>query len=167
MSRAWAMPSRETFSIPPIHDLLARWVEGVVVDPFARDSQWATHANDLDPQTNASSHLPALEFCASLAELGVKADVALFDPPYSPRQISECYRKIGLPVGTKDTQNARLYREVRDAMDRLLRPGGVAISCGWGSSGFGKERGYRLEEILLVCHGAAHNDTIVTVESKR
>lgn len=32
--------------------------------------------------------------------------------------------------------------------------------------GFGLKRGYELLEVLLVPHGAAHNDTIVTVERK-
>ena len=64
----------------------------------------------------------------------------------------------------RDTQNARLYREVRDFIC-VLSPARV-ISCGWNSTGMGKARGYEIEEILLVNHGAAHNDTIVMVERK-
>lgn len=30
----------------------------------------------------------------------------------------------------------------------------------------GKKRGYTIEEILLVCHGPGHNDTICMAESK-
>jgi len=30
----------------------------------------------------------------------------------------------------------------------------------------GKKMGFELIEILLVCHGSDHNDTIVTVERK-
>jgi hypothetical protein len=30
----------------------------------------------------------------------------------------------------------------------------------------GRNRGFRIEEILLVCHGACHNDTIITVDRK-
>lgn len=41
-----------------------------------------------------------------------------------------------------------------------------ATFCGWNSAGFGKVRGYVFEEILLVAHGGAHNDTIVTVERR-
>jgi len=48
----------------------------------------------------------------------------------------------------------------------MLKPGGIAICFGWNSMGFGLTRGYELKEILLVTHGAAHNDTIVTVERK-
>ena len=92
--------------------------------------------------------------------------MVLFDPPYSPRQIQECYQQIGREVTTQDTQNARLYKRVKDGLDRMLKPGGIAICCGWNSMGFGLKRGYELLEILMVPHGAAHNDTIVTVERK-
>ena len=40
------------------------------------------------------------------------------------------------------------------------------MSFGWNSSGFGNTRGYVVEEILLVAHGGAHNDTICVVERK-
>ena len=32
--------------------------------------------------------------------------------------------------------------------------------------GFGIQRGFKMERILLVPHGGPHNDTIVTVERK-
>ena len=30
----------------------------------------------------------------------------------------------------------------------------------------GKTRNYVIQEILMVCHGRAHNDTIITVDKK-
>lgn len=59
-----------------------------------------------------------------------------------------------------------LYKRVRDAVDELLRPGGIVLSFGWSSNGMGKSRRYELEEILLVCHGGAHNDTICIAKRK-
>ncbi len=94
------------------------------------------------------------------------ADAVLFDPSYSPRQIAEVYQQVGRKCGTEETQNARLYRRVKDGLDRMLKPDGIAICCGWNSMGFGLHRGYELLEVLLVPHGGAHNDTIVTVERK-
>lgn len=99
--------------------------------------------------------------------MGIVADAVLLDPPYSPRQISECYRRVGLKCSMSDTQNAVIYLDAICRLDTLLRPGGVAIRCGWNSAGFGVGRGYEMERILLVSHGGAHNDTIVTVERKR
>ena len=38
LTRRWSMPSSETFSIPPIRELIWRYATGVIVDPFARNS---------------------------------------------------------------------------------------------------------------------------------
>lgn len=166
MAREWAMPNPDTFSIPPIAAFLDRWLEpgAIVVDPFARNSKRGTVTNDLNPDTCAEYHLEAAEFCAVM--VGIEADAVLFDPPYSPRQISEAYANIGRRAGTEETQNARLYKSVRDGLNQLLRPGGIALSFGWNSAGFGKDRGYEMLEILLVAHGGAHNDTICVAERK-
>lgn len=80
--------------------------------------------------------------------------------------MSEAYKNAGRKVGMQETQNARLYKECKDRMTRLLRVNGIAICCGWNSMGFGINRGFEMLEVLLVTHGAAHNDTIVTVERK-
>lgn len=167
ITRVFAMPSPDTFSIRPIADLLNRWLkaEHVSVDPFARNSTRATITNDLNPSTAAMFHMKAEDFVLTLEP--ASADVALFDPPYSPRQISEVYQQVGLACGTKDTQNARLYKSVKDGLHAALKPGGVAICCGWNTMGFGLGRGYTMEEILIVAHGGAHNDTLVTVERKQ
>jgi hypothetical protein len=58
------------------------------------------------------------------------------------------------------------WTEIKDILSTKLIPGGVVISFGWNSEGFGIGRGYQLEEILLIAHGSGHNDTIVTVERK-
>lgn len=166
--RVFAMPDEATFSIHPISELLDRWLPigtTLVIDPFARNSARGTCTNDLNPRTKATMHLPAEEFLANF-ESKEFAHAVLFDPPYSPRQIAECYRIAKRKAAMMDTQNARLCKVVKDSLDRLLAPGGIAICCGWNSSGMGTGRGYELLEVLLVNHGAAHNDTIVTVERK-
>lgn len=168
LSRVWAMPSPQTFSIKPIGALLDRWLADrtVIVDPFSSSSRRAQWCNDLNP-AHCETPMDAEAYCQWFAAQGGVADAVLFDPPYSPRQVSEVYKSIGLAVSTTETQNGRLYKRVRDALDAILCPGGVAISCGWNSAGFGTTRGYTIEEILLVAHGGAHNDTIVVVERKK
>lgn len=147
ITRQWAMPSSETFSIPPIADFIQRWWRAPSVDPFARNSGLATYTNDLSPATSAQDHMDAAAWCEELARREIEVELVLFDPPYSPRQISEVYQSIGRDVSTADTQSPRLYREVRDGLDELLRPGGVALSFGWNSAGFGVVRGYTVLEI--------------------
>ena len=168
MSHDFGMPNGKTFGILPITKFINRWVcgAGVIVDPFSGGSQVGTITNDLNPDIESHFHMEAEEFCLSLCKDGVQADVVLFDPPYSPRQISELYKSVGLTVGMKETQNARLYRRVRDRFDPIVRVGGCVLSFGWNSNCMGEKRGYVIEEILLVRHGSAHNDTICVAEKK-
>lgn len=53
-----------------------------------------------------------------------------------------------------------------DPVSPKIKISGYAICFGWNSVGFGKQRGFEIIEILLICHGGHHNDTIVTVERK-
>jgi hypothetical protein len=160
------MPNRNTFSIPPIAALLKRFIRRDMhgTDAFARDATWGTMTNDLNPKTAARFHIDALAFLRMMSQF--RFDFHLFDPPYSARQIVECYEGIGRQVFQSDTQRGALFRQCRDAMDKSLKPGGIVISCGWDSNGMGLGRGYTTIEILMVRHGGAHHDTLVTVERK-
>lgn len=168
-TRCFAMPNAETFSIKPIGEFVRAYLAcaKVSVDPFARNRDWATYTNDINPATAAQSHQDAEVFMAELHARGVVVDLALFDPPYSPRQVSEHYKAAGVPVTAEDTQNGRLYKRVRDALDKIIRPGGVVLSFGWQSAGMGDGRGYEMIETMLVAHGGGHNDTICIAERKR
>lgn len=165
IERKWAQPSRHTFTIKPITDLLRRYVGSGIgwVDPFAGYNSPAEFTNDLDPTTPARSHLDALEFCTHLQ--GIYKGI-LFDPPYSLRQLKECYNNIGIDK-IPYQQTIRFYADLKDVMVAKIQLGGYAISFGWNSIGFGKKRGFQILEILLVSHGRAHNDTIVTVDIKK
>jgi len=164
INRVWAMPSRWTFQIPPIRDLVARYCDGGKrwIDPFAGMTSPAEFTNDLNPETPAQYHLDALDF---LNQLEGQYRGILFDPPYSYHQMKECYAEIG--KGEITSRHAtNFYGDLRKAIEDKIIPGGLAISCGWNSIGMGKTHGFELIEILLVCHGRAHNDTIVTIERK-
>lgn len=169
-SREWAMPNGDTFSVPPIGGFVQKYLALSLrsVDPFARNKEWATYTNDLNPKTAAKYHLDAEEFLNLLVSEGLAGtfDLAILDPPYSPRQISECYKEAGITVGMKDTQNAALYARVKAALAPLMAPGSIVLSFGWNSAGMGKKYGFEPIEYLLVAHGGAHNDTICLAERK-
>ena len=168
MTRAFGRANKDTFTCPPIGHFVLGYREqaNVSIDPFARNKDWFTHTNDLNPETKAQHHLDAEEFLNFMDDKGVVADLGIVDPPYSPRQISESYKGIGKTVTKEDTQNARLYKRVRDAMDKIIPVDGIVLSFGWNSNGMGKGRGYEIIEILLVAHGSAHQDTICMAEKK-
>lgn len=167
INRAWAMPNHNTFSIKPINELVGKYLMhgNSWLDPFSRKSPFGqfTVTNDLSPEFEADYHLESLEFLKLFAD--ESQDGVLFDPPYSPRQISECYKGVGRAVHMQDTQSS-FYTERKKEVARVLNKGGLAICFGWNSGGIGKTLGFELIEILLVAHGGAHNDTIVTVERK-
>ncbi len=167
LNRSWAMPNSKTFTIKPIRELIERTLtDGVWIDPFVRDSVFKTQmtfTNDLNQDFEATHHVDALEFLRTFADNSV--DGALFDPPYSPRQISECYQGVGRRTTMQDTQ-ASFWGNLKTEFGRIMKPTGKVITCGWNSGGCGKSNGFELIEVLLVPHGGWHNDTIVTVERK-
>lgn len=162
----WAMPNSDTFSVPPIGSFVDRWTDGLsfVCDPFARNVKVANITNDLDPDTDAMFHMDALKFLMTLRTESV--DAVIYDPPYSNRQASECYRKVGLDKFTGTVTNAGYWAKVKDECSRITKPGGIALCFGWNSNGMGKSRGFDIMEILLVAHGGKHNDTICMAEVK-
>lgn len=137
------------------------------LNPFSRNKLWATYTNDLNPDTAAEYHCEAREFLRGLIVKGIKADLVILDPPYSQVQVSRSYDEVGReyrPFG--DDNNTVLYKETKNLLTELLVPNGIALTFGWNSVGFGKGRGFELLEILLVCHGGAHNDTICLAERR-
>ena len=86
------MPNSKTFQIKPIADLIHKYAYGKIVDPFANSNKLATVTNDLDTQYDTDYHMDALGFLKMFEDKSV--DTVLYDPPYSPRQVSECYKKL-------------------------------------------------------------------------
>tara|TARA_Y100000114_G_C11616582_1_gene257664 strand:- start:48 stop:608 length:561 start_codon:yes stop_codon:yes gene_type:complete len=180
-NRAFSMPNKDTFSMKPVKDFVEHWIDTVytdyhyaaidtaidkpvVIDPFARNSKYGTITNDLNPDTDAQYHMKADEFLDMLLDSGEQADVVLYDPPYSPRQISECYSASGIKTTQQDTQSS-FYTKIKDRIRPLVKPNGIVLSFGWNSMGVGKKFG-KYEEILLLTHGGAHNDTICVAQRK-
>ena len=163
-NRVWAMPSKWTFTIKPIKELLDRYVSDGKnwVDPYAGKNSPAEITNDHNPEMPAEYHMEAEDFCTML---NGEYDGVLFDPPYSYRQVSEHYKVLGKKATQLDT-STRFYTRAINPIADNIKIGGYAISFGWDSTGFGKKRGFELVEVLLVAHGGRHNDTIVTVEKK-
>ena len=71
-------------------------LDGLILDPFARNCEWADITNDLNPDTKAKYHLDAKDFLQlMLDEHGTNSVKCLiFDPPFSTRQY-EKYEKEG------------------------------------------------------------------------
>lgn len=164
IERVWAMPNKNTFEVKPIHDLIVdEMTEGTWIDPFANRNKLATITNDLSQEFDTDYHLDALDFMKLFEDSSV--DGVLYDPPYSPRQVSECYNNVGYNV-TWDTTKASFWGNHKREISRIVKLGGKVITFGWNSGGIGHKYGFEITRILMVPHGGWHNDTICTVEVK-
>ena len=124
INRVWAMPNSNTFSIPVIRDLILKYSNGVIVDPFANNNSLATITNDIDPEMPTKYHMDATDFLKILPNNS--ADVVLYDPPYSPRQVAECYKKFNQTVNMKTTQ-ASYWSNQKKEIGRIVKSGGYCI----------------------------------------
>lgn len=165
IERIWSMPNKNTFEIPPIKALLEEEVDlsKYWIDPFANRNKIASVTNDLNLEYDTDYHLDALDFLKLFEDASV--DGVLYDPPYSSRQVSECYNDVGYTV-TWDTTKASFWGNHKREISRIVKIGGKVITFGWNSGGIGYKYGFEIERILLVPHGGWHNDTICTVEVK-
>jgi len=159
IKRVWAMPSIWTFSIKPIMSLISKYHVGIWGDAFAGQTSPAEITNDIEGR-GAIHKMDALDFLKSLNDDSF--DGFLFDPPYS---VEQCLRRY-TPKQKGTAGRAEYWAKCKDEIMRVVKQGGTVISFGWDSTGIGKKRGFEIIEIMLVCHGACHNDTIVTVETK-
>ena len=138
IERLWAMPNKKTFTIKPITELIKDEIGGDYLDPFP-----------FEYKEDATDYLKRSE----------PKKFSVFDPPYSPRQLQECYDG----KGEYDTKSST-WSNWKDLLaEKTLEK---CISFGWNSCGMGKTRGFEITRILIVCHGGFHNDTICTVERK-
>lgn len=167
INREWAMPSMHTFKIKPISELLVRYVgDGKGwIDPFAGENSPAEYTNDHNPEKPTTHHLEAIDFVNTLFKTPNQLNGALFDPPYSYRQVSEHYKVLGKKATQLDT-STNFYNRVLNPLANAIKSNGHCISFGWNTNAMGKNRGFEIIEILIVAHGGHHNDTLVTVERK-
>lgn len=164
--REWAMPNANTFSIKPIKEFIEDNIQtaNVIIDPFANSCKIGTIRNDLNPAFDTQYHLDALEFLKKMES--ESADVILYDPPYNASQAKECYDSFGAGKLEINVSNNKYWSECKKEVARILRKNGVVMCFGWNSGGIGKNLGMEMTDILMVCHGGNHYDTICTKEIK-
>jgi len=138
------MPNKNTFTIKPIKELIEKYnaSKGLDLFPYPYQKDVLELLKEHQDESN---------------------EIVLFDPPYSPRQLKECYESRGEVL--HDTKSS-VWSNWKDETARVIKPGGICLSFGWSSQGLGKNRGFKIIEILLVAHGGNHNDTICVVEKK-
>jgi hypothetical protein len=158
ISRIWNMPNTNTFDIPGIGNFVQRYLRlsNISADPFARNNQWCTYTNDLNPETRAQSHIDAVDFLEQLKSTHVYPDLIILDPPYSMHQVVKSYSGYG-------NKRVNSLTPIYNLCTEIVPVNGVVLSFGFNSNGIARP-GFEIEEILLVAHGGHHNDTICMSE---
>lgn len=100
----------------------------------------------------ADHHLDALVFLRGWQ--GAKFNTVLLDPPYAYRKSMELYN--GMVCSP--------FRQLKDAIIPIVKPGSLVITFGYHSIVMGKNRLFQLEKLALFSHGGAIHDTIASVE---
>ena len=144
---AWAMPSHRTFSIKPISKMRKEELNfSNYIEPFPFQSQ-----------------IDCFDYLSQFEDNSV--DESEIDPPYTKRQVSEWYNENQIKVTGWHTSSGWIAK-LKDEIMRVMKPGGKVITYAYNTSGMGKKRGFEKTRILIVNHGAEHNDTLCTVEKK-
>ena len=118
IKRIFAMPNSNTFTIQPIRNLVDKYIYGKSVDPFANTSRLASITNDLNLEYKTDYHLDALGFLKMFETESI--DCVLYDPPYSLRQVSECYKNVGIEV-TQETTRSDWNTKHKSEIKRILK----------------------------------------------
>lgn len=137
------MPNKWTFTIKPIKELLNYYVGrgDNWIDPFAGKNSPAEFTNDFDVKNEANYHLHAEKFLELYSENSVNG--VLFDPPYSTRQLKEVYNSIGIEKLNKN-ESLQCFNYLKPQIAKIIKPGGIAICCGWNSLGIGKTLNFEM-----------------------
>lgn len=139
-------------------------------DPFARESFTTLEpsfiTNDLNEMMPTDYHLEFADFAEMMSEQKQEFDLVFFDPPYSLRQLKDCYDNIGYQLEQWQTQKP--WSKGKDILAPLIKPGGYVISFGWHSHGFGTHRGFAKKAVYLFQSMGREEryDTIMTIERK-
>ena len=139
-----------------IYNKKLKTLPGMIVDPFARNCEWADLTNDLNPNTKAKYNLDAFEFLKTIPDNSTK--LILFDPPFSQRQEIEKYGSNNLYAS--DSNKISL---ITKEFQRILLAGGIVIKLGYNST---KIKNLDLIDCLIVNFGGSRNDVIITIHKK-
>lgn len=186
ITREWAMPNKNTFTIKPIKNFIVDNIKEyskdknsiTIIDPFANNCSIKDVlekelpninivyiSNDLDPSMNTDYNMDALDFLKLMNKKNIKADIILHDAPFTARQVSESYKKLGMSVNMETTQSS-FWGNLKKEIANISKHNSLVFSFGYNSGGIGKTKGYEILKILLTAHGGAHNDTISVLEIK-
>ena len=137
-------------------------LDGLILDPFARDCEWADITNDLNPDTKAKYHLDAKDFLQlMLDEHGTNSVKCLiFDPPFSTSQYKKYEKESPLELVNIYATPGKV-NEIFEIARKLIQPGGIIIKLGYNTTR--PILDYQLTYLSTTNFGANRNDVLTTI----
>jgi len=83
-------------------------------------------------------------------------DVIILDPPFTFHQAVRSY----------DNESLSDIVVIKNACEHLVKENGKVITLGFNSTGMGKKRGFKKEQLHIFNHGGNHSDTLMLIERK-
>jgi hypothetical protein len=148
-------PKKWTFEQPELKTWTEAQCQGKVLNLFAGKTRLSVdeYRVDISPEHGPDLVSDAFDFVTST---GMKFDTIILDPPYNLRKSREKYQ--GRYVGS--------FTKIKNAIPAILNDNGIVITYGYDTVGMGRNRGFRKEAVLVVCHNGDHNDTLVVLDRK-
>ena len=109
---------------------------------------------DINEKVNPDYLMDANNFLDLAIKEEFKYNTIILDPPYTYRKSMEKY----------EGRSISNFQRVKEKIPQIILPNGNVITCGYHSVVMGKSRGFEVKDILLISHGGAHHDTIITNE---
>ncbi|MFW6025478.1 MAG: hypothetical protein ACOCRX_03980 [Candidatus Woesearchaeota archaeon] len=148
-------PKKWTFEQPKLKIWTEKNCEGKVLNLFSGKTKLNVNEYrvDINPENSPDVVMDAFDF---VNFTNMTFDTIILNPPYNIRKSREKYN--GKYIGN--------LTKIKNKLSRILNENGIIIHYGYDSIGMGAKRGFKKEEICLVCHGGDHNDTICLKERK-
>jgi hypothetical protein len=156
VTREWCMANSYLYKMNPVKNIVSKYISDGWVDPFAMEGSPA----DIKNGVNGEGAIDGLEFLKALKNESVSG--CLFDPYDDFKKCLKAYS----PKHNGTAGRAEYWSKCKDEIARIMKPSGIVISFCNDSNGIGKNRGFNIIEVMLLCHGACHKDSIVTVDKK-
>lgn len=163
ISYEWCMPDKWTFRMKPIKSFIEKelFKHKKILIPFAGMTRWKNHSRIIYIDIEENRPKPYIlgdckEIMLGMIEHKQKYDLIISDPPFTYFQT----------INTYNNQKMQDITYCKNLYNRLLKPGGIIIHCGFNSSGMGIKRGYNKLELLIVNCGGSHNDYLILKEKK-
>jgi hypothetical protein len=155
---------RETFTIKVFRERMEHYLRAsdIGIDPTCGNSTLGTYRNDKRQSAKGKiTNMHALAFLEDLKSKSVEADWGIVDPVYSAHQAKLCYEGHGA-----DENPAAFYAKLMEGMDPLLKVGAITLTFSFQAAHFGKARGYRKLETIMLNPPGMHYPTYMVIEVK-